>query len=781
MKETLRAMRLADPLVGPVARLPITLQAKLLAAFFAIVALLLMVGVVGLHVLGQTNKRTEELIAADRKIAAYRQLQIDTTTELYRISSALLVADQKTLDNAMQELGGLHREVEQLRVENMGAGGLVGQFETEYDRFVGIEKKVVDLTRASNVDQAWALQIEQVQPLAGELRRLTGELVAKASEEGAAGIAASERAFHASRRIFIGFAVGAIALALLLGRTISWSIIGPIRKIEASLRQIAAGDFTQSVEIENRDELGALAANVNRTSAELARLYRDLVAASEHKSAFLANMSHELRTPLNAIIGYSEMLYETAQDEGQEAFLPDLEKITHAGRHLLSLINDILDLSKIEAGRMEIYLEEVDLPTLVNEVRSIVEPLAAVNRNRLEIDCPQALPPLRTDRTKLKQSLLNLLSNASKFTEGGRLSLIFAAADSEIFFMVRDSGIGMNEEQLGRLFQAFSQADPSTTRRYGGTGLGLAITKRFCEMLGGRITVESTPGEGSTFTIVLPLEQPAAVEARSAEPAPERQQAGTPAADAPLVMVVDDDPHARDLLGQALRKEGYRVAEAADGDAALDLAREQRPDIITLDVLMPRVDGWAVLTSLKSDPDLANIPVVIVTVLAERGIALSLGADGFLTKPVDRAALADVIWRNLGGRGGTVLVIDDDPESRALARRHLEKLDCRVAEAADGSQAIAWLAHNPQPAMILLDLMMPGMDGFSFLDAMSNDARWRVIPVVILTAMELGPAERELLSGRAREVLAKGADDLLGAIRRNLLRRAEAAAGAVAE
>jgi signal transduction histidine kinase/CheY-like chemotaxis protein len=778
MKEKSLRWRFGDPLVGPVARIPAPLQTKLLAAFFVIVALLLMVGIVGLHVLGETDKRTEELIAIDRKIAAYRRLQIDTTTELYRIASALLNADQKTLDNAMQQLGGLHREVEELRAQNMGTGRLMRQFEAEYDRFVGIEKKVVDLTRASNVDQAWALQAEQVQPLASKLRRLTGELVAKANAEGAAGIAASQHAFQASRRIFLGFALAAIALALLLGRTISWSIVRPIREIESRLRQIAAGDFTQRVDVDNRDELGALAANVNRTSAELAQLYRDLVAASEHKSAFLANMSHELRTPLNAIIGYSEMLYETAQDEGQEAFLPDLEKITQAGRHLLSLINDILDLSKIEAGRMEIYVEEVDVPALVNEVRSIVEPLAATNQNRLEIDCPEGLPPLRTDRTKLKQSLLNLLSNASKFTQGGELLLRITTADGEIAFVVRDSGIGMTEEQLSRLFQAFSQADASTTRRYGGTGLGLAITKRFCEMLGGRITVESTPGEGSTFTIVLPMEQMSVVEAVPAQAAP---QIAPTAAEAPLVMIVDDDAHARDLLAQALRKEGYRLLEATDGEAALKLAREHRPDLITLDVLMPRVDGWAVLTSLKSDPDLANIPVVIVTVLAERGIALSLGAAGFLTKPVDRSRLADIIWRNLGGGGGTVLVVDDDPESRAMARRHLEKLDCRVAEASNGVEGLAWLAHHPPPALILLDLMMPGMDGFSFLDAMGREPRWREIPVVIVTAMELGPAERDLLSGRAREVLAKGADDLLGAIRRNLLRRVKTAAGAAAE
>jgi signal transduction histidine kinase/CheY-like chemotaxis protein len=773
-------MRLADPLVGPVSRIPIRLQTKLLAAFLAIVALVLMVGVVGQHVLGQINGRTEELIASQRKIAAYNRLQVDTIAQLYRISSALLVADQKTLDDALQQLGGFDREIDRLRNANMMAGGVYDQLIAKYARFLAVEKKVVDFTRTGSVDQAWATQLQDGQPLAQELRRLTRELVAKASAEGAASIAASQHAFHASRRIFIAVALAAIALAMLLGRTISWSIVGPIREIEARLRQIAGGDFTQRVDIENRDELGALAENVNRTSAALAQLYRELVAASEHKSAFLANMSHELRTPLNAIIGYSEMLYETAQDEGREAFLPDLEKITQAGRHLLSLINDILDLSKIEAGRMEIYLEEVDLSALVDEVRSIVEPLASVNRNRLEIVCPPGLPPLRTDRTKLKQSLLNLLSNASKFTEDGRLSLTVATADSEVSFVVRDTGIGMTEDQLGRLFEAFSQADASTTRRYGGTGLGLAITKRFCEMLGGRITVESAPGEGSTFTVVLPVEQTPSVET-PVEPAPEAAPSAAAPAAAPLVMIVDDDAHARDLLGQALRKEGYRVAEAADGEVALKLARQQRPDLITLDVLMPRVDGWAVLTSLKSDPDLAPIPVVIVTVLAERGIALSLGADGFLTKPVDRSRLAEIVWRNLVDAGGTVLVVDDEADSRAIARRHLEKLDCRVAEASDGSEALAWLAHHPPPALILLDLMMPGMDGFSFLDAIGKEPRWRDIPVVIVTAMVLGAAERERLSGRAREVLAKGADDLLGAIRRNLLRQAKTAAGAVAE
>jgi CheY-like chemotaxis protein/anti-sigma regulatory factor (Ser/Thr protein kinase) len=470
-------------------------------------------------------------------------------------------------------------------------------------------------------------------------------------------------------------------------------------------------------------------------------------------------MSHELRTPLNAIIGYSEMLYETAQDERQDELLPDLARIRDAGRHLLGLINDILDLSKIEAGKMDLYLEDVDLASLIGEVRSIVEPLAAGNANRLEIACPAALPMLHTDRTKLKQSLLNLLSNAGKFTHEGQIRLEITPGDAEVSFIVSDTGIGMTEEQLGRLFQAFSQADVSTTRQYGGTGLGLAITKHFCEMLGGRISVESAPGQGSTFTITLPDRSQAARAVARPEGAEH----------APLVMIVDDDPNARDLLAATVRREGYRVIEATDGETALALAREWHPEIITLDVLMPRMDGWAVLTALKSDPELAETPIVIVTVLEDRGIAVSLGAAEFLTKPVDRARLAATIRQHVYG-SGVVLVVDDEPESRQIARRHLDRLGWEVAEANDGESALSWLSHNPRPAMILLDLVMPGMNGFGFLEEAAKHAEWQHIPIVILTAMPLDAAERALLSGRAREVIAKGADDLAQALRQILVR-----------
>jgi signal transduction histidine kinase/CheY-like chemotaxis protein len=747
-------------LVGPVARLPWRVQTKLLAAFLAIVALLIALGAIGLYELRAVNQRTEDLIRSERKIAAYRQVQHDTTSQLYSISSALLVSDERTLDSALRQLNQFGYDLERLQFVAKDEIKLLGKVRQEYDRFIAVVTRVVELIRSGRADEAHEAQLKEARPLANRLERLTNELVNKAEADVVAGIEASGEAYRTSMRIFCGFALGAIVLALILGRTISLSLIGPIREIDTRLHEIASGDFTQRVTVGNRDELGALAANVNRTSEQLGGLYRQLEMASEHKSAFLASMSHELRTPLNAIIGYSEMLYETAQDEGQDGFLPDLAKIRDAGRHLLGLINDILDLSKIEAGKMELYLEEVDLAGLVAEVRSIVEPLAAANANRLEIVCPAAVQTFYTDRTKLKQSLLNLLSNASKFTHEGQVKLEVRPGDGEVSFIVGDTGIGMTEEQQSRLFQAFSQAELSTTRQYGGTGLGLAITKHFCDMLGGNIIVESTRGQGSTFTITLPSRGHALA---AAAVIPEGAE------NAPLVMVVDDDPNARDLLAAAVRREGYRVIEATDGETALVLAREWRPDAVTLDVLMPRMDGWAVLTAFKSDVELAEIPVIIVTVLADRGIAVSLGAADFLTKPVDRSRLAATLRQYVYG-SGVVLVVDDESASRDLARRHLDRLGWDVAEAGDGAGALAWLSQNPRPAMILLDLVMPGMNGFAFLEEIAKHPEWREIPIVILTAMPLGVTERELLAGRTREVIAKGADDLGQVLRRILVR-----------
>ena len=496
-------------------------------------------------------------------------------------------------------------------------------------------------------------------------------------------------------------------------------------------------------------------------------------AANRAKSAFLANISHELRTPLNAIIGYSEMLHEAAVEEGVTHFADDLGKIQDAGRHLLGLISDILDLSKIEAGKLDIYLEKVAVGELLDEVQTIIEPLARRNGNRLEISRSPDLVELHTDRTKLKQSLINLLSNACKFTSNGVVRLdatrIQRGVAPFVSFAISDTGIGMTPEQLAKLFQPFTQADGSTTKRFGGTGLGLAISKHFCEMLGGEVTVQSEPGKGSTFTIALPDRSRVAV--APTEPGMVQMEN----ADAPLVLVIDDDPVARDLLKAVLRKEGWRVAEAEHGEAGLALARQLRPTAITLDIIMPRVDGWSVLTSLKSDPVLAEIPVIVVTVITDRGIALSLGANDFMTKPIDRGRLAGLLSALTNGRK-TVLIVDDDAASRQLTCRQLERLNVDVAQASNGREAIALLSEGLRPGVILLDLMMPQMDGFAVLDEIGKRADWRDIPVVILTGMDLSPEELDRLQGRVNEVIAKGSlgtKDLAAVVRQNLAPRAD--------
>ncbi len=366
-------------------------------------------------------------------------------------------------------------------------------------------------------------------------------------------------------------------------------------------------------------------------------------AANKTKSMFLANMSHELRTPLNAILGYSEMLTEEAQDLGEESFIPDLKKIHGAGKHLLGLINDVLDISKIEAGKMDMYLESFEIKPMIDDVVATVHPLIEKNQNEIEVACPPDLGSMHADVTKVRQGLFNLLSNASKFTKQGKVRLQItreALADGEwLSFAVSDTGIGMTPEQMGRLFQAFSQADESTTRKFGGTGLGLAITKKFCQMMGGDVTVRSEPGKGTTFTIALPAvveKQDAAAAAKDA-PEPRLAEDGSP------VLVIDDDPTVHDLIKRFLGKEGFRVISAQSGEEGLRLAREQPPDVIVLDVQMPTMDGWTVLQALKADAALKAIPVVVLTMMDQKNIGFSLGAADYLMKPVDRERMTSVL------------------------------------------------------------------------------------------------------------------------------------------
>jgi PAS domain S-box-containing protein len=473
-------------------------------------------------------------------------------------------------------------------------------------------------------------------------------------------------------------------------------------------------------------------------------------SANRAKSTFLANMSHELRTPMNAIIGYSEMLAEDAEGEGHDDMVPDLEKINAAGKHLLALINDILDLSKIEAGRMDLFLETFDLRRMLDEAVATVMPLIAKNENALETEFADDLGNVRVDLTKLRQALFNLLSNAAKFTEGGTITL---GARKEmrdgaewLALSVADTGIGIGQNKLEAVFEEFSQADDSTTRDYGGTGLGLPISRRFCQMMGGDITVASELGKGTTFTIELPSRVDALEAAKSAAK-PEQLETREMVPGVRPILVVDDDPNSRELLQRTLESEGFSVVTASTGEEGLELARELKPSLMTLDVLMPSMDGWSVLQEVKADPELENIPVMMISIAGDKDLGYTLGAVECLTKPVDRDKLRQLAsqYANAAG-GGRALVVDDDQGIRSLFQRSLSEDGWTVDEAENGAIALD-LATRNRPDLVLLDLMMPVMDGFEFVMHYRKLEGCRVTPIIVVTAKDLDQSERENLLG----------------------------------
>ncbi|MGQ0815482.1 MAG: response regulator [Gemmatimonadota bacterium] len=525
---------------------------------------------------------------------------------------------------------------------------------------------------------------------------------------------------------------------------------------------------------------GQLELQVAKRTVELEDAKVAAEAASRTKSQFLANMSHELRTPLNAVIGYSEMLMEEAEDAGHDGYVPDLKKIHGSGKHLLGLINDILDLSKIESGRMELYFETFEVAPMVEEVANTITPLIAKNGSTLELNITPDVGTVRLDQVKVRQILFNLLSNASKFTENGSITLTAARIGDHVTFRVADTGIGMTREQMDKVFQPFTQADASTSKKYGGTGLGLAITQKFCEMMNGDVELESQLGSGTAFTVRLPVDADAYGTAMTQAPSElPLQLPGT----ADTVLVIDDDAAAREMLHRMLSKEGYRVLLASAGDEGLRLARDEHPDVITLDVLMAGLDGWGVLTRLKADVTTADIPVLVVTVIDDRNLGFALGAADYLTKPIERERLADALRRvRADERTGPVLIVDDDASTREMLRRILEKDGWQTVEAENGRVALdAMLNHTP--AVVLLDLMMPEMDGFTFIDAIQKRGVMGLPPIIVLTAKTLTEADRQRLQGAVARVLHKGdhsAAELLHEIHRviHATTKPAAAAGA---
>ncbi|MEM1347471.1 MAG: response regulator [Myxococcota bacterium] len=507
-----------------------------------------------------------------------------------------------------------------------------------------------------------------------------------------------------------------------------------------------------------------------RVNAQLADARVDAQAAAQAakaQSEFLANMSHELRTPLNTIIGYAELLREEFTERAEDARTSDVERIHTAGRHLLSLINDVLDMSKIQAGRLSLEVIDVSIEEIVGEVRATIEPLIAKNGNAFVTDVPDDIGEMVTDPTRLRQALLNLVSNAAKFTREGTITLRVRAEGADaLSFEVADTGIGIPAGQLGRLFEAFRQADVSTTRRYGGTGLGLTITQSIVEAMGGRISVASEVGVGSSFRIELFRDtSPSEVTSAKTELGgalrdvyAHQALARTNRDARQRILLIDDDPACHDLLGRYLHGQNVALSSAYEGQQGLDMARRLLPDAIMLDVQLPDMDGWSVLGRLKSDPLTRNIPLVMVSILAEQHTAFQLGAQDYLVKPIDRDILRAMLER-FRARVPTrsVMVVEDDDALREMLQRRLERDEMVVETAIHGLDALRKLELMEEPpSVILLDLMMPEMDGFEFLEQLHARAEFASIPVVVITAMELTDEPRERLSRYVERIIHKG-------------------------
>lgn len=501
------------------------------------------------------------------------------------------------------------------------------------------------------------------------------------------------------------------------------------------------------------------------------------LAANKSKSTFLANMSHELRTPLNAIIGYSEMLCETLADDADESARLDVQKIHSAGKHLLSLINDVLDLSKIEAGKMDNYIESFDVLSVVEGVATSIEPLVARNQNELRLDIAPGIGAIRSDLTKVRQILFNLISNANKFTHNGVVAISARLENDElggwVSFNISDTGIGMSPEQRGRIFEPFVQGDSSTTKKFGGTGLGLAITKRLCNLLGGEVKVQSDVGRGTQFRVRLPVQAPQANEpvrkkwfsiGPKVDPAsvrfnPPLKEIADRRSHISTVLVIDDDANVRDLMERFLTRQGFYAVTAANAEEGLLLAKEKRPDVITLDVMMPQRDGWSVLTQLKSDPELADIPVIMLTMIEDKELGLALGAADYLSKPVDQSRLAQVISKYVRMRQQFyILVLEAQSQARSDIESVCERMGVVRRYVNSAEEALAALKEGI-PDFIVVDMTIDDGDGLRLMEQLRTNPKWSSINVIATADHDIDDGHAAALNAHLNKLVYRSAAD----------------------
>ncbi|KEO92109.1 hypothetical protein EH31_05425 [Erythrobacter longus] len=565
-----------------------------------------------------------------------------------------------------------------------------------------------------------------------------------------------------------------LALSMGFARGLNRMAFRPISRLNNAMHKITvSSDYSMRLAEEPDPDFTAISNNFNAMVAavehrdvvltenaqELRKARDDAENANVAKSQFLANMSHELRTPLNAILGYTDVLSEELKDTANARSLEDIQWIYSSAQQLLALINSILDLSKIEAGRMDIEIHEFDVSKTVREVEKMLAPTAAQRNNRIHVQVSDEIGVAHSDSVKLRQALLNLGSNACKFTDGGQIFMLARRDGDDLVFAISDTGIGMNEEQVTKLFQPFNQADSTTTRRFGGTGLGLAITHRFAAMLGGGVQVESKPGAGSTFTLRIKAD----LSAGNAEgsdtvliDAPDDYVSAPQEVDQskPLAVIIDDEPSAAQLLLRMATQAGYATLLASNGQEGLDLVRQHRPTIILLDIAMPKVDGWGVLDALRKDEELASTPVVVVSVSDDRNKTIEAGASDHLIKPISRSEISDVLSQYSKPRTGKVLVVDDDEATAKLYSRGVEQVGYTASIAHDGKAAQALLSQADYD-FVVTDLRMPEIDGHELIDWIAKLPAETKPFVIVVTGKAMNNADTNELEKKVASVIAK--------------------------